>query len=173
MADFPTAAGVDRRRSPRCRTGRRRCPTGKARGVAFTLSFGSWVGEVVEIADDAGGIRIDKVWIAADVGTALDPGIIEAQLISARSSACRRRWARRSPCQDGEVQQSNFHDFDAMRIHQCPAFEVAILRELPRRWAASARSARRRPRPALANAIFALTGKRIRSLPLSHEVSFA
>ncbi len=102
-------------------------PAGKAKGFAFTLSFGSWVGEIVQVADTPAGIRIEKVWIAADVGTALDPGIIEAQLVSGAIYGLSAAMGQEITFADGMVEQSNFHDYDAMRIYQCPEFEVAIL----------------------------------------------
>ena len=70
------------------------------------------------------------------------------------------------------VDQSNFHDFDAMRIFQCPQFEVAVL-ENYHKMGGAGEVGTPPAAPALANAIFALTGKRIRDLPLSKEVSFA
>ena len=145
---------------------------GKAKGIAFTLSFGSWVAEVVQVADTPSGIRIEKVWIAADVGTAIDPGIIEAQLISGAIYGLSAAMMQEITFTDGSVDQSNFHDFDAMRIFQCPAFEVAIL-ENYHRMGGVGEIGTPPAAPALANAIFALTGKRIRSLPLNKEVSFA
>lgn len=147
-------------------------PSGKARGVAFTQSFGSWVAEVVQIADTPAGIRIEKVWIAADVGTALDPGIIEAQLVSAAVYGLSAAINQEITFADGMVEQSNFHDFDCMRIFQCPQFEVAVL-ENYHRMGGVGEIATPPAAPALANAIFALTGKRLRSLPLSKEVRFA
>jgi isoquinoline 1-oxidoreductase beta subunit len=147
-------------------------PARKAKGFAFTLSFGSWVGEVVQVADTPAGIRIEKVWIAADVGTAIDPGIIEAQLVSGAIYGLSAAMGQEITFADGMVEQSNFHDFDAMRIFQCPTFEVAIL-ENARKMGGVGEVATPPAIPALANAVFALTGKRIRSLPLSKEVSFA
>ncbi|RWF13599.1 MAG: xanthine dehydrogenase family protein molybdopterin-binding subunit, partial [Mesorhizobium sp.] len=73
---------------------------------------------------------------------------------------------------DGMVEQSNFHDYDAMRIFQCPAFEVAILENF-HKMGGVGEVGTPPAAPALANAVFALTGKRIRTLPLSKEVTFA
>jgi isoquinoline 1-oxidoreductase beta subunit len=73
---------------------------------------------------------------------------------------------------DGMVEQSNFHDFDAMRINQAPEFEVAILENF-HKMGGVGEIGTPPAAPALANAIFALTGKRIRSLPLNKEVAFA
>ena len=112
------------------------------------------------------------MFIVADVGTALDPGIIEAQLTSAAIFGLSAAMGQEITLAGGEVQQSNFHDYDAMRIFQCPAFEVAILQDA-KKMGGVGEVGTPPAAPALANAIFALTGKRIRSLPLSHEVSFA
>nr|ADI16374.1 aerobic-type carbon monoxide dehydrogenase, large subunit coxl/cutl homologs [uncultured bacterium HF130_12L15] len=147
-------------------------PAGRAKGFAFTLSFGSWVGEIVQVAETDAGIRVEKVWIAADVGTAIDPGIIEAQLTSGAVFGLSSAMGQEITFANGMVEQSNFHDFDAMRIHQCPEFEVAIL-ENYHRMGGAGEIGTPPAAPALANAIFALTGKRIRALPLSREVSFA
>ena len=145
---------------------------GTAKGFAFTLSFGSWVGEVVQVSQSDAGLRIDKVWIAADVGTALDPGILEAQLVSGAIYGLSAAMGQEITFADGMVEQSNFHDHDAMRMHQCPAFEVAILENFHKMGGAG-EIGTPPALPALANAVFALTGKRIRTLPLSKEVSFA
>jgi len=171
MAAHPTAVKVVEKVAEMSKWGEA-LPAGKARGFAFTLSFGSWVGEVVQVADTPSGIRIEKVWIAADVGTAIDPGIIEAQLVSGAIYGLSAAMGQEITFADGMVEQSNFHDFDAMRIFQCPAFEVAIL-ENYHKMGGVGEVATPPAMPALANAVFALTGKRIRSLPLSKEVNFA
>lgn len=147
-------------------------PEGRARGFAFTLAFGSWVGEIVEISDTPAGIRLDKVWIAADVGLALDPSIIEAQLVSGAVFGLSSAMNQQITLRDGMVEQSNFHDFDSMRMHQCPAFEVSIL-ENHHKMGGVGEIGTPPAIPALVNAVFALTGKRIRQLPLSREVAFA
>ena len=73
---------------------------------------------------------------------------------------------------DGMVEQSNFHDHDALRIFQCPVFEVAILENF-HKMGGVGEVGTPPSVPALANAVFALTGKRVRTLPLNREVSFA
>lgn len=171
MAAYPSAVKVVEKVAEMAKWGEA-LPAGKAKGMAFTLSFGSWVGEIVQVADTPAGIRIEKVWIAADVGTALDPGIIEAQLISAAIYGLSAAMAQEITFADGMVEQSNFHDYDAMRIFQCPAFEVAILENF-HKMGGVGEVGTPPAAPALANAVFALTGKRIRTLPLSKEVAFA
>ncbi|TKT75462.1 molybdopterin cofactor-binding domain-containing protein [Aquamicrobium sp. LC103] len=171
MTDFPTALGAIEKVADMARWGDP-LPDRRARGFAFTLSFGSWVAEIVEIADTPEGIRIEKVWIAADVGTALDPSIVEAQLFSGAIYGLSAAMNQEITFADGMVEQSNFHDFDAMRIHQCPQFEVAIL-ENAGRMGGAGEIGTPPAVAALANAVFALTGKRVRQLPLSREVAFA
>lgn len=147
-------------------------PEGRARGFAFTMSFGSWVGEIVEISDTGRGIRIEKMWIAADLGLVLDPSIVEAQLVSGAIYGLSAAIDQEITLSDGRVEQTNFHDFDAMRIDRCPRFEVSLL-ENARRMGGAGEIGTPPAAPALANAVRALTGKRVRQLPLSREVRFA
>jgi isoquinoline 1-oxidoreductase beta subunit len=171
MAGYPAALKVVDKVAEMSGWGEK-LPQGKAKGFAFTLSFGSWVGEVVQIADTPAGIRIEKMWIAADVGTAIDPGIIEAQLTSGAVFGLSAAIGQEVTLADGMVEQSNFHDFDALRIYQCPQFEVAILQNY-HKMGGVGEVGTPPAAPALANAVFALTGKRIRRLPLNREVGFA
>ena len=111
------------------------------------------------------------MWIAADVGMALDPAILEAQLISGAVFGLSAAIGQEITFADGMVEQSNFHDHDAMRIYQCPQFEVAIL-ENYHKMGGAGEIGTPPAAPALANAVFALTGNRHRRLPLGKDVSF-
>jgi isoquinoline 1-oxidoreductase subunit beta len=144
---------------------------GRARGAAFTLSFGTWVGEIVEISLAPDGIRVEKVWCAADVGTAIDPDILVAQMESGIVFGLSAAMGQEITFADGMVEQSNFHDYDAMRLHQAPQIEVAILQNAQHMGGAG-EPGTPPAAAALANAVFAATGKRIRELPLSKAVSF-
>lgn len=171
MADFPAALAVVNKVAEMSNWGEA-LPAGKAKGFAFTLSFGSWCGQVIQIADTPAGIKLEKMWIAVDVGTAIDPGIIETQMTSGAVFGLSAAMGQEITFRDGMVEQSNFHDFDAVRIFQAPEFEVAILENFHKMGGAG-EVGTPPAAPALANAIFALTGKRIRSLPLNKEVIFA
>ncbi len=145
---------------------------GHAKGIAFCLSFGGWVAEVVEVTDTADGIRITNVWAAADVGIALDPDNIKAQVISGAIFGLSAAMGQEITFSDGMVEQSSFPDYEPMRIYQAPVFHVEVL-ENAEEMGGIGEGGTPPAAPALANAIFALTGKRIRSLPLSKEVKFA
>lgn len=147
-------------------------PAGKARGLAFTLSFGTWVAEVVQVAETPDGIRIEKVWCAADLGTVLDPAIVKAQLMSGIIFGLSQALNQEITFADGMVEQGNFTDYDALRMAQCPEIEIELL-ENNSHMGGAGEPGTPPAAPALANAIFALTGKRVRTLPLGKEVRFA
>ena len=143
----------------------------RGRGVAFTLSFGVPVAEVVEVTNTPKGIRIDKVFVAAEVGRVLDPKNFENQLQGGviwglgHAMNCELTYA------DGIAEQTNFHAFEGMRLNQAPQIEV---RALTNSLSIHGIGEPGVPpaAPALANAIFAATGKRIRELPLNRHISF-
>ena len=144
---------------------------GKGRGVAFTYSFGSPTAQIIEVSGEADAIRIDRVWCAIDVGTALDRRNVEAQAISAIIYGLSAAAIGEISFADGAVEQSNFHDYDALRMSNAPAIDVRVL-ENNTRMGGAGEPATPPSMPALANAVFDLTGKRIRELPLSKAVTF-
>jgi isoquinoline 1-oxidoreductase subunit beta len=144
---------------------------GRALGVGFTYSFGSPVAQVLEVVEEDGAIRIAKVWIAADVGIALDPGNIEAQLTGGCLFGLSAAVMGEVTFRDGEAEQSNFYDYDALRMGAAPAFDVQILENAP--YIGGVGEIGTPPAaPALGNALFALAGKRARTLPFNQSFSF-
>jgi isoquinoline 1-oxidoreductase beta subunit len=145
---------------------------GRAKGIGFSLSFGVPVAEVIEVENSPDGIRLTGAWIAADVGTALDPGIIEAQLSGAMVFGLSAAMTGEVTFDEGRPRQSTFWDFDPLRMRQCPPITVEIL-EGGGTIRGIGEPGTPPAAPALANAIFALTGDRHRSLPLNRSVTFA
>lgn len=144
---------------------------GTARGVALTYSFGTPVAEVVEVRDEGGAIRILRVCIACDPGLALDPGIVRAQMMSGAIFGLSAAVMGEITFEGGEVVQENFPDYDALRMHNAPEVEVRILQNNARMGGVG-EPGTPPAAPALANAVFALTGRRIRELPLGRSVPF-
>lgn len=145
---------------------------GRGRGVAFVESFGVPCAQVVEVTKTQQGIRIDKAWVALDVGKVVDPINFDNQVKGAvvwglgHAMNCEITYA------DGKAQQTNFHAYPGMRLHQCPEITVRGLEN-----AAKVRGAGEPPvppaAPALANAIYAATGVRLREMPFNRHVTFA
>ncbi|HLP68806.1 MAG TPA: molybdopterin cofactor-binding domain-containing protein [Rhizobium sp.] len=171
MRDYPVALSVLEKVASMSGWGTAPEP-GKARGLAFALSFGTWVAQVVEVSETAGSIRIERVWCVADPGIVLDPLNFKAQMMSGIVFGLSAAAGQQITFADGVVEQSNFHDYDALRMNQCPVIEVELLENAPRLGGAG-EPGTPPSMPALGNAIFALTGKRLRRLPFSEEVTFA
>ncbi len=146
-------------------------PQGHGRGVAFTLSFGVPTAQVIEVAATDAGIRLVNAWAAVDVGIALDPGNIEAQVQGGMIYGLSAAITGRIDFADGHVVQTNFHDYDALRLHQCPPIAVTVL-ENGSKIRGIGEPGTPPAAPALANAIFAATGRRIRDLPMRDHIDF-
>ncbi|WP_244710615.1 xanthine dehydrogenase family protein molybdopterin-binding subunit [Rhizobium cremeum] len=171
MADFPVARTVVEKAADMAGWGTPARP-GHARGLAFSLSFGTWVAEVVEVSDRNGAIHIENVWCAADPGLVLDPLNFKAQMMSGIVFGLSAAIGQQITFADGVVEQSNFHDHDALRIDRCPRIEVELL-ENSTHMGGAGEPGTPPSMPALGNAIFALTGKRLRRLPFANEIEFA
>ena len=144
---------------------------GRGRGVAFCLSFGVPCAQVVDVADTANGMRITRAFAVADIGTVLDPVNAQAQLSGGMLFGLGHAMNCELTYRDHVPEQTNFHAYQAMRLHQAPEITVRLLENGPLRGLGEPGVPP--AAPALANAIFAATGQRIRELPLSRKVRFA
>ncbi len=143
----------------------------KGRGVAFVESFGVPTAEVIEVTNTDAGIKIDKVWVAADVGTVVDPinfeNLVQGGVVYGLGHAmnCEITYA------DGMAEQENYHAHEAMRLYQCPDITVKGLENQ-----VQIRGIGEPPvppaAPALGNAIFAATGQRLREMPFNKFIDF-
>ncbi|WP_094076487.1 xanthine dehydrogenase family protein molybdopterin-binding subunit [Notoacmeibacter marinus] len=145
----------------------------RAQGLAFCFSFNTSVAQIVEVSrDDDERISIDKVWCAADCGLVLDPAIVRAQLSGGIVFGLSSAMMQEITLKDGAVEQGNFDTYPMMRYHQCPSIEVSLSRR--QTFMGGVGEPGTPPAaPALANAVAALTGERVRTLPLNKAVTFA
>ncbi|WP_417712760.1 molybdopterin cofactor-binding domain-containing protein [Pseudophaeobacter arcticus] len=146
-------------------------PAGIGRGVALVYSFGTPVAQVIEVADRDGDIAITKAWIAADLGLVVDPQNTEAQLFSGLAYGLSAACFGEITFDNGAVEQENFPDYDAMRMPSMPAVEVTVLQN-QKHMGGAGEPGTPPAAPALANALFDLTGERARELPLNKRFSF-
>ena len=139
-------------------------PNGVARGVAVHESFGTVCAQVVEVSLDKGKIKVGRVVAAIDCGIAVNPLTISAQVESAIAFGLSAALYGQVTLKDGVVEQSNFHDYQVLRIAEMPKVEVHVV---PSTAAPSGVGEPGTPpiAPAVSNALFALTGKRLRELP--------
>ncbi|MDK9559682.1 xanthine dehydrogenase family protein molybdopterin-binding subunit [Marinobacter sp. M216] len=140
-------------------------PKGRGRGIALFRSFGTFVAQVVEAGIEDGAIRVHRVSAAVDCGQVVNPRIVEDQIEGGILFGLTAALYGEITLQDGEVQQSNFHDYRLMRHFERPDVTVDIVDS------EAAPTGVGEPGvppviPALGNALFALTGERQRSLPL-------
>ena len=141
-------------------------PAGRARGIAVHESFNSFVSEVAEVSIEGGRPRVHRVVCAVDCGVAINPDIIHMQMESGIAYALSALLYGEVTLRDGLVQQANFDSYKVLRIPEMPVVEVHIV---PSAEAPTGVGEPGTPplSPAVVNALFQLTGKRVRRLPLS------
>ncbi len=144
---------------------------GRGRGVAFVELFGVPVAEVVEVTATDAGIKIDRVFVAADVGRVIDPVAFENQVQGAVVWGIGHAINAEITYADGMAEQMNFDQHTGLRLYQCPEIIVRGLENGPH-----VRGIGEPPvppaAPALANAIFAATGQRLREMPFGNFMDF-
>lgn len=140
--------------------------TRRGRGVALHESFGTVVAEVAEVSVNAdGSFKVDRVVCAVDCGIAINPSIVRAQMEGGIGFGLSAALHSAVTLKDGQVEQSNFHDYPLLRMGEMPQIEVHIV---PSSANPSGVGEPGVPpiAPAVVNALFAATGKRLRNLPL-------
>jgi len=141
-------------------------PEGQGRGVSVQFVFGSYVAQVAEVGvAKSGEVRVTRVVCAVDCGVVVNPDTVRAQMEGGIMFGLTAALFSEITLKDGRVEQSNFNDYRMLRINEAPAVEVYLVKsaEAPGGIGEPGTSALA---PALTNAIFAATGKRIRRLPV-------
>ena len=141
-------------------------PPGRGRGIALHESFKTIVAMVADVTAAAdGSIKVDRIIAAVDCGVAVNPDVVRAQIDGGIGFGLGAVLRNKITLADGIVQQSNFHDYEPLRISEMPTVEVHIVDSLEDPTGIGEPGV---PpvAPAVFNAIFAATGKRLYSLPL-------
>ena len=142
-------------------------PKGHAAGLAVHQSFGSYVAQIAEVSVDAKNkaIRVHRVVCAIDCGPVVNPLTVEAQMQSGIAYGLSAALHGEITFKDGKVQQNNFNDYPVLRLNEMPKVEVHIVPSTDKMGGVGEPGT---PpiAPAVANAVFAATGQRLRKLPL-------
>jgi isoquinoline 1-oxidoreductase subunit beta len=138
---------------------------GFARGLARHTSFGTEVAQVAEVGVEGGRIRVKRVFCVVDCGLAVNPDLVAAQMESGIIFGMSAALDQEITLEDGVVQQGNFDDYPALRMHECPEIVVEVQDSAPLPTGAGEPGL---PpiAPAIANGLFAATGVRLRRMPM-------
>jgi isoquinoline 1-oxidoreductase subunit beta len=141
-------------------------PNGIGRGVSIQFVFGTYMAQVaeVEVAKD-GAVRVRRVTCAVDCGTVVNPDTVRAQIQGAVIFGITAALYGEITLKDGRVEQTNFDTYQMLRINEAPAIEVHIVGS-PESPGGMGEAGTSLIAPAVTNAIFAATGKRVRKLPI-------
>ncbi len=142
-------------------------PKGHGRGIALARSFNSIVAEVAEVDMTGGTPRVTQMYCCVDAGFAMNPDGLTAQMESGIIYGLTAAMYDEITIKNGRVQQSNFHDYRMMRMDDAPRITVQIINGAPDNLGGAGEPGLPPAAPAVANAIFAATGQRIRELPIA------
>jgi len=144
-------------------------PKGIYRGLAQTMGFGSYVAACAEVSvSESGDLKIHRIVAATDPGYAVNPQQIEAQVEGSFSYGLSAALYGECTVKDGRIEQENFHTYRVLRMDEMPKVE-AIVMPSGGFWGGVGEPTIAVAAPAVLNAIFAATGKRIRDLPLKNH----
>ena len=150
----------------------RKLPKGRALGVAIMEGYGTYMAQVAEVSVTEGNIKVHKVWVVSDQGNMVNPEIVRQQLESGIIYGLSGALYTENTLANGRIQQANFNDFTPIRQNQSPVIDVTLV-ETANKPGGVGEPSTSLIGPAVANAIFAATGKRLRSMPLAKGLKSA
>ena len=145
-----------------------RLPAGHFHGIALMEGYDTFMAQVAEISVKDNQIKVHRVVVAADTGRMVNPDTVEAQLQSSVAFGLSAALAGQITLDKGRVQQTNFHDYPVVRMADMPKIDVILVQSTEKPGGVG-EPATALIGPAVANALFAATGKRVRTMPLSAD----
>lgn len=144
-------------------------PAGRARGIALMEGYDTYMAQVAEVSlNSDGSVKVHRVTVAADLGRMVNPDTVEAQIQSSVVFGMGPALMQEVTLEKGRVQQTNFHQFPLVRMYEAPVIDIVLV-ESTEKPGGIGEPATAVVVPAIANAVAALTGKRVRKLPMTAE----
>jgi isoquinoline 1-oxidoreductase beta subunit len=140
-------------------------PAGRGRGIALMEGYGTAMAQAAEVSVSGNTVRVHRVVVAADPGRMVNPNIVRQQLEGSIIFGLSAALYGEVTLKDGRVQQTNFHNYPVVRMPDSPAIDIHLV-ESDEKPAGIGEPGTALIGPAVANAVFAATGKRLRRLPL-------
>ena len=145
-------------------------PKGRYRGIAQMKAFNSYVAAAAEISVTGGNkVKVHRIVAATDCGYAVNPAQIERQVAGSFVYGLSALFMQECTVKDGRIQETNFHQYPSMRIAQMPRVETVIVQGGGKEWGGIGEPTICVAAPAVLNAFYKATGKRIRSVPLKNH----
>lgn len=142
---------------------------GRALGIALMEGYGTYMAQVAEVSlNDAGGVQVHRVTVAADMGHMVNPDTVEAQLQSSIIFGMGATLKHQVTMAAGRVQETNYHNFHPVRMNEAPKIDIVLVKSTEKPGGIG-EPATAVVAPAIANAVAKLTGKRVRRLPITAE----
>lgn len=143
-------------------------PKGRARGIALMEGYDTYMAQVAEVSVKNGEVKVHRVTVAADLGRMVNPDTVEAQIQSSIVFGMSAALMQEITLDKGRVQQTNYNNYPVVRMHESPKIDIVLVpsKEKP---GGIGEPATALVVPAIANAVAAASGKRVRKLPLTPE----
>ncbi len=141
-------------------------PAGRARGIGVMEGYDTYMAQVAEVSVKDGQIKVHRVVVAVDLGRMVNPNIVQQQLESNVVFGLTAALYGDITLKNGRVEQTNFHDYKLLRMPECPKIEMHIVQSTEKPGGIG-EPGMALLSPVVANAVFALTGKRLRKMPFS------
>ena len=143
-------------------------PAGRARGIALMEGYDTYMAQVAEVSVKDGQVSVHRVTVAADLGRMVNPDTVEAQIQSSIVFGMSSALMQEITLEQGRVLQTNYNNYPLVRMHESPKIDIVLV-ESTEKPGGIGEPATALVVPAIANAVAAATGKRVRKLPLTPE----